>query len=188
MYKTIIFDFFGVIHSDPAKRWFDKHSIERAGEYADIFNQLDYGYIDQTEAYDRLNELSGVPVAEIKQVFGSTDMIDPEVIKIIRNLKSNYKIGILSNSTKPYLKNILDKNNLVQDFDHIIASSDIGIIKPDPQIFHIALDIIGATAEESIFIDDSSTNVAAANELKITSLLFESNEKLTKDLALLGLS
>lgn len=186
MFKAVIFDFFGVIHSDPAYRWFQKHKIERVGDYAEIFKKVDYGFISQEDAYLELSNLSGVSLEEIKNIFSATDMIDHDVVNIIVKLKSKYKIAMLSNARNQYLKNILDKNDLTDNFDQIIVSSDVGLIKPDHQIFELALNKLDITAEETVFIDDAERNITAAKELGITSLLFENSTKLKNDFEKLG--
>lgn len=188
MYKAVIFDFFGVIYSDPANRWFKKHSIERSGEYADVFKQVDRGYITIEQAFKDLERLSGQPESEIREVFGQTDMLDREVVEIIKNLKNSYKLVLLSNASSGYLRKLLAENNLDDLFDELVISSEVGVIKPDPEAFRLALENSGTSAKDAIFIDDWLINVESAEKLGITGLLFESAEKLSLGLAELGVS
>ena len=187
MYKAIIFDFFGVIYSDPANRWFQKHDIERTGEYADIFKQVDHGFITLEKAFNELAKLSGQPADDIRSVFGQTDMIDHEVVEIINNLKQNYKIGLLSNASSGYLRKLLHENSLDILFDNLVISSEVGMIKPNPAIFEIAMDNLGVEPKESIFIDDWPNNVSAARELGLQGIVFSNALDLKENLESLGI-
>lgn len=182
MYKAVIFDFFGVIHSDPANRWFQNHSLEQTGEFADVFKQVDYDMINMDQAYEKLSRLSGQSVEDIKQIFGQTDMIDHELIKLIKTLKSQYKIGLLSNAIGNYVREILQENGLTDLFEEIVISGDVRVIKPDPKIFELILDRLGIKPNEAVFIDDIAYNVDAANSLGIKGILFEGTVRLKETL------
>lgn len=72
-------------------------------------------------------------------------------------------------------------------FRAIFISGELRLIKPDPAIFRHALDIIGAAAEDCVFIDDSAKNVAAAAQLGIRTHHFTHPAALREDLGRLGL-
>jgi putative hydrolase of the HAD superfamily len=56
----------------------------------------------------------------------------------------------------------------------IIDSSAVGLRKPDPAIFHLALDQLGGIApERAVFLDDAPGNIAAARALGIHAILVE---------------
>lgn len=75
----------------------------------------------------------------------------------------------------------------LNDFDDIIVSGEVQLVKPDPAIYHLTLARIGRTASECIFIDDSAPNIATASSLGFTAIHFHSAEQLTSELAQLGL-
>jgi len=72
-------------------------------------------------------------------------------------------------------------------FDGIVVSAEIGLVKPDPAIYHHLLDCFGLAAGDCVFIDDNAQNVAAAAALGMTAIRFTSAEALARDLAGLGL-
>ena len=54
----------------------------------------------------------------------------------------------------------------LQRFRHVVVSGDIGMVKPDPAIYHHTLDTIGNPDPATVlFIDDSAANIAAADAL-----------------------
>jgi len=81
------------------------------------------------------------------------------------------QVFILSNyfeDSFPFLSEITDK---------CYFSFQTGFVKPDEQAYQLVLNENNLKAEECLYFDDSSTNVAAAAELGIRSYLFESAEK-----------
>jgi putative hydrolase of the HAD superfamily len=187
MYKAIIFDFFDVIHSDPFQRWLKKHDYERSGEFAKSAQQVDFGRISYDEHYQRLSELSGQSAQSIKEVFDDTQLIDQDMVELIRSLHGQYKIGLLSNAGGQYLRPILEEHGLMELFDEIAISAEIGVVKPDPAIFKHALKQLGVKAEEAIFTDDNPGNVAAAEAVGIRSIVFTSEKALRRELAAAGI-
>ena len=72
-------------------------------------------------------------------------------------------------------------------FDRIIISGDVGLAKPDPAIFALALAECGLEAQETVFVDDVPANVAVARGLGLDALLFEGPDPLRLALAARGL-
>jgi 2-haloacid dehalogenase len=71
-------------------------------------------------------------------------------------------------------------------FETIVISGEEGLIKPDPAIYRVALDRIGRTARECIFIDDSEKNVTAAAQLGFDTIRFLDAHQLATELATRG--
>lgn len=57
--------------------------------------------------------------------------------------------------------------------DHVVLSYEVGFAKPDPQIFHIALDRCRATPAEALMVGDSAENDGAATNLGCTFALVD---------------
>jgi len=79
----------------------------------------------------------------------------PELHQVLEKLSPSYKMALVSNhTTLPQLKKI-EILNISRFFPVVITSEEVGVEKPDPQIFHLALERLGVKANESIFIGDS---------------------------------
>jgi HAD superfamily hydrolase (TIGR01509 family) len=65
-------------------------------------------------------------------------------------------------------------------FGDIFISSDIGLIKPDPEIFKFCVDKLGVDPSECVFIDDKKKNTESANSVGMNAYLFEDNESFKK--------
>lgn len=109
-------------------------------------------------------------------------VINHELVDYIKQLKTKYTIGLLSNFTHPWLHEILSDNELWELFDHHIISSEHKMIKPNPKIFHKMLGMLEVDASEAIFVDDRQYNVDASNALGIKSFLYADLATFKKDL------
>ena len=68
------------------------------------------------------------------------DQVDYELVEFIRSLKSAYKMGIISNAW-PKVDELLERWEISDAFDIVVGSGDVGVMKPDPRIYRLALEI-----------------------------------------------
>lgn len=78
---------------------------------------------------------------------------------------------------------ILARPEFAGVFDHVVSSHDVGLAKPDPAIFHHALDRLGAAAAEAVFVDDLIGHVEAARSLGLTGVHFQTTDQALTELA-----
>ncbi|QLH38507.1 MAG: HAD family phosphatase [Defluviicoccus sp.] len=72
-------------------------------------------------------------------------------------------------------------------FDGIVVSGEIGLIKPDPAIFHHLFERFALRAEFCLFIDDSPANVECARSLGMQTIHYVDPETLREEITVLGL-
>ncbi len=98
---------------------------------------------------------------------------NPIMIGTVRRLKSmGYKTGIISNIDSASVK-VVEGFGIHEPFDEVVYSCDVGFIKPERQIYDIALERLGVLPHDAIFIDDRPENVAAARDYGFAAHLFE---------------
>ncbi len=109
-------------------------------------------------------------------------------VEIVRRLKrAGYPLFALSNwsaETFPIARRKYDFLNL---FDVIVVSGEVGLIKPDPAIFELAVQRTGVPASQCLFIDDHEATIDVAQRLGMQTILFRSPEALARELAEMGL-
>ena len=116
----------------------------------------------------------------------ATTSVNRAVIKLITRLRKNYRVALLSNAPSAFLRGILAEHQLDQYFDQIVISSEVGMVKPNPDIFSHTLERLGVTSQEAIFIDDSEKNTHGAEAVGIKTVLFRSAAQLASGLTDLG--
>ena len=94
--------------------------------------------------------------------------------------------AILSNMGDSVLENIQREFDWLPRFDVLIWSFQHNLAKPDPAIYHLALQKLGTIPEETLFIDDKQVNIDAARALGMPSILFSTVERLRSDLVAAG--
>ena len=112
--------------------------------------------------------------------------VDTEVLGILRACREKAKLVLISNATSR-LPSDLRRLGIAEDFDYIINSSEVGFAKPDPNIYFTALDTVGATPGQALFIDDKAGHVAAATRLGIAGHTYTGADGLRQKLDHLGL-
>lgn len=180
MRKAIIFDFFGVISSEVAQRWFKKNLPHE--DLSDLQQNVmlpgDLGNKTLEELYDELGSRIQRDPPTIAREFKQLVTINAELVTYIKELKSTHKIGLCSNAFGSFIRPILESNNLIELFDTIIISSEVHLAKPDKEIYLLTSSRLGVEVGECVFIDDNQNNVKAATALGMEGILFTSNEAL----------
>jgi putative hydrolase of the HAD superfamily len=95
--------------------------------------------------------------------------------------------GILSNMGDSVLANLKSEFDWLDCFDVLVWSFQIGMVKPEPEIYHYLLHQLGTKPEETLFLDDRPGNVEAARALGIRAIEFSTVERLREDLIATGL-
>ena len=89
-----------------------------------------------------------------------------------------------SKETFPYARR---KYDFFEFIDDMIISGFVGLVKPDPAIYHLILTKIKKPARECLFIDDSAVNINQAKQLGFKTIHFKSPGQLGDELEQMGL-
>jgi len=95
--------------------------------------------------------------------------------------------AILSNMGDDVLASVEREFSWIDRFDVLVWSCELGVVKPNPELYRHALNQLGTQPEETLFIDDKRPNVEAAQALGIQAIQFSSVEQLRQDLIAAGL-
>jgi putative hydrolase of the HAD superfamily len=100
---------------------------------------------------------------------------------LVSYLKRTYgvKICLLSNISR-YFADHSGEIECLKEFDKIVMTGYLGIVKPHREIFDYLCDYCKIKAEESIFIDDNKANIAGADAYGIHTYLFDGDSKKLK--------
>ena len=117
---------------------------------------------------------------------GYVDYVPQQNLDMLLRLRGKgYQVCLLSN-TNPFMMMWAESPSfdghghpLSYYFDHLYLSYQCGVMKPAPTIFQMMLSGQNALPEETLFIDDSETNVKVAQSLGIHTLCPHDNEDWT---------
>ncbi|MEW5872178.1 MAG: HAD family phosphatase [Chloroflexota bacterium] len=121
-------------------------------------------------------------ISGIERDFFAGDRIDMELVDYIRGLRPRYKTGLLSNAYDD-LRHMLERVWGIADaFDDLVISAEVGVVKPDPAIYRLALERLGVRPGEAVFVDDFARNVAAAQAEKMHAIHFQNPAQARQEL------
>ncbi len=105
-------------------------------------------------------------------------------VDILSGLRDRgYRLHALTNWSADTFPHALARFGFLQWFEDIVVSGRIGMVKPDPAIFHHAIATCGLDPARTLFIDDSATNTAAAEAIGFQVHHFTGPEGLRERLA-----
>jgi HAD superfamily hydrolase (TIGR01509 family) len=123
----------------------------------------------------------------IEIAVGNGCVLNTELVAIIAILKrQGFKVGILSNATTD-LREILREHEILELFDEVIISGEIGFQKPDKEAFAVLFEQLGVSAEDAIFVDDSPRSLEKAEQIGYIPIHFKNNSLLVDELRSFGI-
>lgn len=193
--NNIAFDLGGVVIAlsyENAIRRFEEIGLRDARQHLDAFHQhgifgdLESGKATPEEFREELGRIIGREMTMDECYYawhGYVESVPQRNIDMLLRLRQQgYKVCLLSN-TNPFMMQwacspAFDGGHHPLDFyfDHLYLSYECRVMKPSPEIFQMMLDGQHATPEETLFIDDSPKNCAAAQSLGIHTLCPQNNE------------
>lgn len=185
MYNLVLFDFFGVFCASIATNWFKKTITDYPAKLADfqaLCTESDLGKLSRVDFNAEVSRLTGVSIPKIAQGIETETIIDTTLVQYVEKLKSEqWRVACLSNGSHEWTLQVIRNHGLEHLFEDIILSGDLGIVKPDPEIYLHTLKRLSVTPSQTIFVDDRKANVEAAETLGIRSLLFTTTPNFIKD-------
>lgn len=100
-------------------------------------------------------------------------VLDTELVSFAAKLRPRYQTAILSNSVAGARREEQARFGFAELVDEIIYSDEVGLAKPDPQVYRLLCEELGVDPTEVVFLDNRTLNVDAACELGIHAILHE---------------
>jgi putative hydrolase of the HAD superfamily len=195
--RGAIFDFGGVLTTDPLaglQRYEENLGVPRGALLALIigrdtdeaegpWQRLERGELAVQEFWAGIKERAqrelgvGLTLESLAGSFRGTWGVRERIVELVRELGDEVVLVLLTNNVAELAvvwREMIPVDDL---FDAVIDSSAVGIRKPDPRIFEMALEAAGVRAEETVFVDDSIVNVRAAEKLGIHGIHFTSEDE-----------
>lgn len=192
--KALIFDFEGVIirteDYGPRHAWDERlglpiGSVERAVQHSDLWIQAQLGRITDAAYWRGVAELlymRGDDINELRRDYFRGDRLNYRLIDYIGELRgAGYAAALLCNEALRFEERLRSRG--IRDlFEPVIVSALIGVMKPDPTAYRVALRDLRVAPHEAVFVDDSLTHVRGAQAVGLHAILFRPETNLRDDL------
>jgi putative hydrolase of the HAD superfamily len=193
--RAVLFDFAGVITSSPWGAMTAAGggnlelligSYEEDGDHP--WHRVERGEIpiaDWAVAVTEMGKAQGIEVdfAPLQSMLGEMT-INEQIIDRVRTLRiEGYRVGLITNNVREGSGTWRAMLPVDELFEVIVDSSEVGMRKPNPAIFHHALELLGDIAPaEAVFLDDSPGNVAGAQQAGLHAIHVDDPDQALSDL------
>lgn len=155
----------------------------------EIYDRIIYldqdGYKNKVELFTEL--LDELPWCKKPELTELLDFYNREYVKnavlmnqareVLSHIRNNYKTGLITNGKTMIQYGKIDELGIRDDFDFIIVSEEVGVKKPDPRIFEMALKKLGLNPEECIYVGDHPINdIQGASKVGMETIWIKVNQ------------
>lgn len=143
--------------------------------FHEVAGAIGVGQLDAAGLHRFFNERAGA-VTEIEHFLtafsAGLSRIDSALAYAVElQARPGVTIGIISNTNEAHVAWLDEHLPELQQFDLVIMSNEVGMAKPDPEIFRLALELLEVAPDQTIFIDDLAENVQAAQALGLYGIV-----------------
>ncbi len=198
--KAIIFDFGNVVCEFDNNIFLRKIS-EFTNKSTSELNQLIYlpsdlqrryeaGLVSSDQFFNEVSKRCNLSMSRSEFIKAYTDIFTPieTSFELIKNLKSQYKLALLSNTSEWDFEFGIRPVEVFDLFDAVSLSFEVGASKPDKKIFYDCLRKLSVEPEECIYVDDVEEYVRAAQRIGIHAIHYTSHANLSHSLRKLNVS
>ena len=191
--RAVFFDLGGVIvrteYQAPRQQLAERLGMEYDDLDKIVFNsetglQASTGAITSQQHWEAVMKRLKRPLEEmtsIRDAFFAGDIVDRDTLAFLRSLRGTHTTGLISNAWSD-LREYMMREKMIDAFDHIIISAEVGVAKPDPKIFQVALEKAGVSPGEAVFVDDFYVNIEGCEKVGIKGIHFKDAESAMKQL------
>ncbi len=191
---AVIWDLGGVIlkteDTSHREKWEKRFDLEPWGLEKLVFGNpisqsASKGNASIEDIWDYVQSKLGMEDEEMyafRKDFFAGDEVDLELMAFIRQIKTKFKSGMITNAW-PGMRHFIEQEwDIADAFEDIVVSAEIHLVKPDPEIYELALDQLKVPAQEAVFIDDFIENIEGAENVGMTGIHFRSTAEVMEKL------
>jgi len=192
--STILFDFGGVLlrteDHQPRRTLAAKYGLEEDELVRLVFGSpsalsASVGEITAEQHWQEVAKALGASnesIPSLIEQFYGGDRLDEALVQLIRSYRETHRVGLLSNAWDDLRPFLINRLGILDIFDEVIISAEVGVIKPDRRIYELAAQRFKVPPSEVVFIDDLLVNVQAAQEAGMKGIQFRSTLQTINDL------
>jgi putative hydrolase of the HAD superfamily len=121
-------------------------------------------------------------LVSLERAFAETGIeVWEDSLPVVSELRARgVKTALISNCSHS-TRGVVDRLRLDQSFDEVVLSVEVGLRKPDPAIYRLALERLGAEPDRAVFVDDQPAYCDGAAALGIATFLIDRSGDATPD-------
>jgi putative hydrolase of the HAD superfamily len=198
-YRLVLFDLGGVAVEVESDRLVHQvaqllgrsfEEVQRAVYHEELLLPFELGRISARAYYEGLKKTLKLSWSYERFVKAWNDIFreNEDVTRIIQRLRPRHTLFALTNTNELHLRHIKASIPALSALHGWVASCDVGLRKPDPKIYFLALERAGARPSETVYIDDRPELVEAGRGVGLVAVRFENSRQLEQDLQAIGLN
>jgi epoxide hydrolase-like predicted phosphatase len=193
--RAVVFDIGGVLelptNTDLDGRWERRLGL-KPGEFfarlrrSGLGRAANLGRVSETELGQALGRLYGLDqptTAELLEDLWDwyVGELNTAMTDYLRRLRPRYRTAILSNAAAGGRREEQARYGFDELADVLVYSYEVGMEKPDQRIYQLTCERLGVDPGEAVMVDDVEANVAAAREVGMRAVLFQSTGQAITD-------
>ena len=135
-----------------------------------LLRRLEIGELTEDEFSREFGPRIGVANHDglVDRLFGGMQPDEAMIESLRRARAAGVRTGLISNS---WGRGRYDRDAFPKLFDGVVISGEVGLHKPQPEIYRLGADRIGKQPEECVFVDDLRENCEGAEAVGMTAVL-----------------
>ncbi|MDO8730175.1 MAG: HAD-IA family hydrolase [Candidatus Omnitrophota bacterium] len=149
----------------------------------------DTGRISTRQFYEEVSRQIGMrlPYERFLEVWNDIFVVDEAMNRLVERLLQEFPCYLISNTNRPHFEYLRTLCPVLERLNGWILSYEVGHLKPNPVIYHRALEIARLKPSEIFYVDDRDDLIQAAHSMGFQTHRFGGFEGLAADLAARGL-
>jgi putative hydrolase of the HAD superfamily len=141
-----------------------------------LLRRLEVGELTEEEFSEQFGPLIDVkdPEGLVDRLFAGMEPDEPMIEAVRRARAGNVRTGLISNS---WGRGRYDRDSFPELFDGVVISGEVGLHKPQPEIFELGAKLIGLDPSQCVFVDDLRENCTGAEAVGMTAVLHRDTPK-----------
>lgn len=182
--KLIIFDCFGVIFEEIAPTFLKKYLADDKATVIkeELFVPADLGQISYDELLTNMAGALDLDKAEMTEEWNSMFILRKSILPVIKALGERHDVVLLSNAPLGVVEEHFEKHGLTPLFKKMFISCNLGLAKPDKEIYLHCVREMGKAYDEVYMIDDSLINLEHLPEIGITPIHYKKDNSVLEAL------
>lgn len=164
--------------------------VQQAIYHDELLLPFELGGIEPQAYYEGLKARLGLPWTYERFVEAWNGILSEnrDVTWIVQRLRTRHRLMALSNTNELHLAHMKRTVPSLSVMEEWIASCEVGLRKPDPRIYFLALERAKVLPRYAVYIDDRPELVDAGRSIGLTAIRFQNSRQLDQDLQAIGLN